>query len=136
MLNKSYVTSLIILSSMLISSLFFYWSLFMIYDAKALEKQGHVNYANKNYQKAYDYFYRTAIISTDMMNKKQDNTPSTHSTKSEREKLSARYRFAASAAHANKDYPNTHLMIKKSLSYNSKNKAALSLQRHMQVNKQ
>jgi len=121
-INKQQLLAwLLILCSLFTSVLFFYWAIYTVYDTKQLEQQGHHYYANKQYKKAYSYFYRVA-----QMTEEAENT-----TIADRQKLSSRYRFAATAAHSDKNYQDALIMLKKSLEHNPDNQQAIALQKHI-----
>ncbi len=131
-INHKFIAWLLIVSSLLLSGLFFYWAVYTIYDSKELESRGHYEYAKKHYKKSYEYFFRAAEITENTM----ISYPDVETQNLAKQKLSSRYRFAASAAHASKEYKKSRRMLKKSLFYNPNNTQAIALQKHMDINKQ
>jgi tetratricopeptide (TPR) repeat protein len=131
-MNHKFITWFLITISLLLSGIFFYWAVYAIYDSKELESRGHYEYAKKHYKKSYEYFFRAAEITENAM----ISHPDLETQDLIKQKLSSRYRFAASAAHASKEYKKSWSMLKKSLFYNPDNSQAIALQKHMNVNKQ
>jgi tetratricopeptide (TPR) repeat protein len=113
----------LVMLSLSLCMAFFYWANYALYDPKQLENKGHHFFASKQYSQAYHYFYQAAEITTTL----PDIEP---------QKLSSRFRFAATAAYKRKNYPQAVAMLVKSLHYNPVNQQATQLLKHMLHKKQ
>jgi tetratricopeptide (TPR) repeat protein len=98
--------------------LFFYWVQNAIFDATQADNKGHIYYSDQEYSKAYNSFYKAAILSENKLDKSRE------------------YRCAANAAHAQNDIDKTLDMISLSLKYNETNQNAIALLKVMLNQKQ
>jgi len=122
-MNESVLASGLIIISLVIALVFFDWAYNSLYDKKQIENSGHQHYAKKQFNMAYQDFSRAAELNA--------NTPGV-----DKQKISASYRYAATAAYANLDFTQAAAMALKSLTYNQENTAAIALIKRMLKHRQ